>query len=173
MSLSGSSASRKSICAMTRLASSSSMKVGRKMIRSLSSREKMSNARSPRGVCSITIGTSAIVVSFFIPTSSLDLGVIDEEIERQALAQRTPERREIPAFLHHTTDGRRWSLTRAGDLFELRIHVRLRGRDRLLVADGLQQERAPDRALGARSQLGEQLLVVPLDAVGIHALAPE
>src|SRR5712691_12602331 len=30
------------------------------MIRSLRSREKMSNARSPRGVCSTTIGTKAI-----------------------------------------------------------------------------------------------------------------
>jgi hypothetical protein len=36
------------------------MNVGRKMIRSLNSREKMSNARSPRGVCSTTIGTNAI-----------------------------------------------------------------------------------------------------------------
>src|SRR6516164_3111753 len=60
MSLSGSSASRNSICAITRFARSSSMNVGRKMIRSLNSREKMSNARSPRGVCSTTIGTNAI-----------------------------------------------------------------------------------------------------------------
>src|SRR5262249_3660195 len=60
MSLSGSSASRNSICAITRFARSSSMNVGKKMIRSLNSREKMSNARSPRGVCSTTIGTNAI-----------------------------------------------------------------------------------------------------------------
>src|ERR1700730_2311325 len=60
MSLSGSSASRNSIWAMTRLAFSSSIWVGRKMIRSLRSREKMSNARSPRAVCSTTIGISAI-----------------------------------------------------------------------------------------------------------------
>src|SRR5437899_1756932 len=66
MSLSGSSASRKSICAMTRLASSSSMNVGRKMIRSLSRREKMSKARSPRGVCSITIGTRAITALLYL-----------------------------------------------------------------------------------------------------------
>src|SRR2546422_434416 len=43
MSLSGSSASRKSIWAMTRLASSSSMNVGKKMMRSLSRREKTPN----------------------------------------------------------------------------------------------------------------------------------
>src|SRR5207245_1248075 len=60
MSLSGSSASRNSICAITRFARSSSMNVGRKMIRSVHSREKMSNARSPRCVCSTTIGTNAI-----------------------------------------------------------------------------------------------------------------
>src|SRR5712664_803993 len=66
MSLSGSSASRKSIWAMTRLASSSSMNVGRKMIRSLSRREKMSKARSPRGVCSITIGTRAIIALLYL-----------------------------------------------------------------------------------------------------------
>src|SRR3989442_875699 len=58
MSLSGSSASRKSIWAMTRLAISSSMSVGRKMIRALRSLEKMSNARSPRGVCSTGRGAS-------------------------------------------------------------------------------------------------------------------
>src|SRR6266508_5410204 len=60
MSLSGSSASRYSIWATTRLASSSSIYVGRKMIRSLRSLEKISKARSPRGVCSTTIGTKAI-----------------------------------------------------------------------------------------------------------------
>src|ERR1700730_5919256 len=60
MSLSESSASRNSSWAMTRLAISSSIWVGRKMIRSLRSREKMSNARSPRAVCSTTIGISAI-----------------------------------------------------------------------------------------------------------------
>src|SRR5438034_7184544 len=70
MSLSGSSASRKSIWAITRFARSSSMKVGRKMIRSFNRREKMSNARSPRGVCSITIGTRAI--GFSLSQARLD-----------------------------------------------------------------------------------------------------
>src|SRR5215218_9053870 len=57
MSLSGSSLSRWSSWAMTRLAMVSSIGVPRKMIRSLSSREKMSNERSPRLVCSMTMGT--------------------------------------------------------------------------------------------------------------------
>jgi hypothetical protein len=42
------------------------MKVGRKMMRSFRRREKMSNARSPRGVCSTTIGTRAIGGLLFI-----------------------------------------------------------------------------------------------------------
>src|SRR5678815_6189644 len=103
MSLSGSSASRNSIWAMTRLASSSSMNVGRKMIRSLSSREKMSKARSPRGVCSITIGTRAIT------TISLraHARVLDEHVEGLALAQPVAQSVQVAALFHHTTDGRR------------------------------------------------------------------
>src|SRR5215218_4000789 len=57
MSLSGSSLSRCRSWAMTRLAMVSSIGVPRKMIRSLSNREKMSNERSPRLVCSMTMGT--------------------------------------------------------------------------------------------------------------------
>src|SRR6266508_2939687 len=57
MSLSGSSLSRCSNWAMTRLAMVSSIGVPRKMMRSLSSLEKMSKERSPRLVCSMTIGT--------------------------------------------------------------------------------------------------------------------
>src|SRR5215813_13719452 len=88
MSLSGSSASRNSICAITRFARSSSMNVGRKMIRSLNSREKMSNARSPRGVCSTTIGTIAIerplaIASTFRRYSS----ALDQESERTLLLE--------------------------------------------------------------------------------------
>src|SRR5207247_719762 len=91
MSLSGSSASRKSIWAITRFASSSSMKVGRKMIRSFNRREKMSNARSPRGVCSITIGTSAIGISFLrsdlrMPNEQL-AGLTVEPLRAHALAR--------------------------------------------------------------------------------------
>src|SRR5262249_14666688 len=115
MSLSGSSASRNSIWAMTRLASSSSMKVGRKMIRSLRRREKMSKARSPRGVCSTTMGTKAIGLllrSDDSPVSrgtglplSADGSVLDEEIEGHAFAQAVSQGVHVSALLHHTTNG--------------------------------------------------------------------
>src|SRR5215831_17872505 len=99
MSLSGSSASRNSIWAITRFASSSSMKVGRKMIRSLRRREKMSNARSPRGVCSMTIGTSATGP----PTLRLrvDLGVLDQQRQDLGFPQAQPEVVEVAAALEH------------------------------------------------------------------------
>src|ERR1700680_1334215 len=60
MSFSGSALSRCKSCATTRFATWSSIGVPRKMIRSLSSLEYMSNSRSPRAVCSITIGISGI-----------------------------------------------------------------------------------------------------------------
>src|SRR5881396_2086957 len=105
MSLSGSSASRNKSCAMTRLASSSSMNVGKKMIRSLSRREKMSNARSPRGVCSTTIGTKAIGLSFE-PLASLhmDVRVLDQEVERLLLAEPAAKVFQVSALLHHTAN---------------------------------------------------------------------
>src|SRR5919198_387193 len=57
MSLSGSSLSRWISCAMTRLALASSTWQARNTIRPASSREYRSNDRSPRLVCSTTIGT--------------------------------------------------------------------------------------------------------------------
>src|SRR3970282_1424114 len=131
MSLSGSSASRNSIWAMTRFASSSSMKVGRKMIRSLRRREKISNARSPRGVCSIPIGTRPIGNLLAVRRLRMDRGVLDEEVERLALAQPLPQRFEIATLLHHTPDRRHGPLARAGDLLDLRVHLRLAGLDAL------------------------------------------
>src|ERR1044072_8771974 len=62
MSLSGSSDSRCSSWATTRLAMSWLTWVPRKMIRSLSRREEMSKERSPREVCSTTIGTRGLMV---------------------------------------------------------------------------------------------------------------
>ncbi|MNL79313.1 hypothetical protein D3C87_2058870 [compost metagenome] len=60
MSLEGSSASRNRSCAIVRLATASSIGVFKKMMRSLSRREKMSKARSPRLVCSTTMGTKPL-----------------------------------------------------------------------------------------------------------------
>src|ERR1043165_1207691 len=52
----GFSASRNNSCAHTSAATPSSIGPLMKMMRSRSSREKMSNERSPRGDCSITMG---------------------------------------------------------------------------------------------------------------------
>src|SRR5262245_21970056 len=174
MSLSGSSASRNSIWAMTRFASSSSMNVGRKMIRSLSRREKMSNARSPRGVCSTTIGTRAIVRSFAVRDSLfMDVSVGDQEVQRHALAKAGPQGVQITALLHHTPDCRRGTPSGAGDPVHLALQIGLAGSDALPLGHGLQQQRPPDGALGGRAQLLEQLGVVPLDRVGVDVLAAQ
>src|SRR6185436_13515818 len=162
MSLSGSSASRNSIWAMTRLASSSSMNVGRKMIRSLSNREKMSNARSPRGVCSMTIGTRAMFNLSFVVLLT-DARVLDEQVERLALAQTVAQGLEVTALLHHTTDGRRGPLTGFGEPLDLGVDVRLAGGQRLLVGNGLQEQGPAYGLLGHRPQLADDLGVVPLD----------
>src|SRR5918996_961899 len=127
MSLSGSSASRNSIWAMTRLASSSSMNVGRKMIRSLRRREKMSNARSPRGVCSMTIGTRAMPLSF----------VWGDYVTRACSMSRS-------SVLRSRSPCRRASRSPPFSIIR--------------------------RPLGAWAQLAHDLAVVPLDAVGVHAL---
>src|ERR1700761_6232811 len=62
MSLSGSWDSRCSSCATTRLAIVSSIGLPMKMMRSLSSRLKMSNSRSPRAVLSMTMGTRGMAM---------------------------------------------------------------------------------------------------------------
>src|SRR5687767_10168902 len=154
MSLSGSSASRNSIWAMTRLASSSSMKVGRKMIRSFSRREKMSNARSPRGVCSMTMGTRAMNVSLLLGgirrtvalthgerrRSRMDRRVIDQELQGHALAETMAQTLEVPALLHHTPYGRHRPLRSLGDLVDLRLDIGLRRRQPFAIGDGLEQQ---------------------------------
>src|SRR2546430_6124198 len=162
MSLSGSSASRKSIWAITRFARSSSMKVGRKMVRFFKRREKMSNARSPRGVCSITIGTRAI--GFSLSQARLgrgalrlalirlrpDLGVADEQLEGQAVTQPTPQLLEVAALLHHTPDGRQRPLARLGDLLQLGVHVDIGGHAGLACRARLPPERTPRAPLRPR-----------------------
>src|SRR6266850_4039058 len=172
MSLSGSSASRKSIWAMTRLASSSSMNVGRKMIRSLRSREKMSNARSPRGVCSMTIGTRAMPLSF-VRMLGGDARMLDEQVESLAVTQPVPQGLEIAALLHHTPDGRNRPLAGEGEPLDLGVHLGVAGGERLLSGDGLQEQGPPHGLLGDRPQLSHDLGVVPLDALGVDALAAQ
>src|SRR2546426_11419230 len=120
------------------------MNVGRKMIRSLSSREKMSKARSPRGVCSITMGTRAMNLSFSLALRAIgpplgavgggrryglfmDFRIAVQELERHTLAQPMPQPLQVAALLHHTPDRRRWALAGAGDLFHLGVEVRARG----------------------------------------------
>src|SRR3989442_1489183 len=166
MSLSGSSASRKSIWAITRLARSSSMNVGRKMIRSLSSREKMSKARSPRGVCSITMGTRAMNRSFSLARRAIgpplgavgggrryglfmDFRIAVQELGRHTLAQPMPQPLQVAALLHHTPDRRRWALAGAGDLFHLGLEVRGGGGDALALGDGFHDQRGRSRDLVA------------------------
>src|SRR5438477_2522496 len=172
MPLSGPSASRNNICAMTRLASSSSMNVGRKMIRSLSRREKMSKARSPRGVCSMTIGTRAIL-RLLVTRLRADSCVFDQEVEGLALAEPQAKRLEVPALLHHTPHGGRRTLTRAGDLLHLALDFVVTGDDPFLVGDRLQQQRALHALLGARPQLAHELGDIPRHLVGIHTLTPQ
>src|SRR2546428_2195248 len=106
-----------------------------KMNRSFNRREKKSNARSPRGVCSITIGTRAIGFSLSqarlrrgalrlaLPRLRPDLSVADEQLEGQAVTQPTPQLLEIATLLHHTPDGRQRPLARLGDLLQLGVHV--------------------------------------------------
>src|SRR6266545_448470 len=172
MSLSGSSASRNNICAMTRLAISSSIYVGRKMIRSLRSREKMSNARSPRGVCSMTIGTRAMPLSF-VRMLGGDARMLDEQVESLAVPQPVPQGLEVAALLHHTPDGGHRPLAGAGEALDLGIHLGVAGDERLLVGDGLQEQGPPHGLFGGRPQLAHDLGVVPLDAVGVDTLAAQ
>src|SRR2546430_13505152 len=184
MSLSGSSASRKSIWAITRFARSSSMKVGRKMIRSFNRREKMSTARSPRGVCSITIGTRAIGFSLSqarlgrgarrlaLPRLRPDLSVTDEQLEGQAVTQPTPQLLEVAALLHHTPDGRQRPLARLGDLLQLGVHIDIGGRDGLPCRDRFPQERPPGAPLRPPPEGRDPLILIPHHPARVEAPPP-
>src|SRR6188474_1504486 len=190
MSLSGSSASRNNIWAMTRLAISSSIYVGRKMIRSLRSREKISNARSPRGVCSTTIGTKPIERLLRCArrgapppsiawsgcmgsqcTSGAYRGSFNKEVERALLPEREAEAIQVTVLLEQRAHGGRRSLARLRDALDLGIDVRVARRQPFLLGDGLDQERSLHGLLGARPHLPEHLLVVLRHPLRIHALA--
>src|SRR5438093_13104786 len=101
------------------------MKVGRKMMRSFRRREKMSNARSPRGVCSTTIGTRAI--KSLLVRLRFDIGVGDEQLEGHAITQPLAHPVEVAALLHHTPDGGRRPFPRLGDPPDPAVHVSLGG----------------------------------------------
>src|SRR2546427_710071 len=173
MSLSGSAAARKSLWAITRFARSPSMNGGRKMIRSFSSREKMSNARSPRGVCSTTIGTNPIErLLAMLSTLRRYSRVVDEEIKRPRLLEPMPQPLEIAALVHHATDRRRRPLALGRDRLDLALDVGLAGSEALRLRDRVEQQDPAHRLLRAGPQLGGELLIVPAHAIGVHTLAP-
>src|SRR5256712_4396769 len=155
-----------------------------KMNRSFNRREKKSNARSPRGVCSITIGTRA--TGFPLPQARLgrgalrlalprlrpDLSVTDEQLEGQAVTQPTPQLLEVAALLHHTPDGRQRPLARLGDLLQLGVHVDIGGRDGLACGDRFPPERTPDAPLRPRPEGGDQLILIPPHPVPVEPPLP-
>src|SRR5713226_9849455 len=96
------------------------------MIRSLRSLEKMSKARSPRGVCSTTIGTRAIGLLLIITSPARLLTnrrLTDQEVQGHPFTQTLPERFEIAAFLHHTPHSRRGPLHHLGEPPDLGLDV--------------------------------------------------
>ena len=99
------------------------------MIRSLSRREKMSNARSPRGVCSTTIGTRPIgrLLAMPLVTSGRDPGPLDQEVHHPALPQREPQAVQVAALLHHAPHRRRRPPAAPGEALDLRVHVGVGG----------------------------------------------
>src|SRR6266566_1958987 len=145
MSFSGSSDSRCSSWATIRLAIWSSTGVPRKMIRSFSRRLYMSNARSPREVCSTTMGMSGLIVLALV------------SLRRSDSSTRLAGRRAIgggpqPAGLRH---GRRLLLAQV---------LQAPGRAQLI-----EQPRGLDAlALGRGRDGDEQLLIGDRYALGGH-----
>src|SRR5207244_12661671 len=143
------------------------MKVGKKMMRSFKRREKMSNARSPRGVCSTTIGTRAIKNLLFVGSprtagpqpreiqrSALplcpivwlrfDIGVGDEQLEGHAITQPLAQPVEVAALLHHTPAGGRRPLAGPGEPLHLDGTVGLPTAGTLLRGDALSHHAVAD-----------------------------
>src|SRR5262245_13596612 len=123
------------------------------MIRSFSSREKISYARSPRGVCSTTIGISATAPptparpaagglsrisappvargSWLARGGRLDLRVLDEQRQGLRLAERQAKPVQLVPALQQAPDGLGGAPRVVGETRHLRIHVRLGGGDLL------------------------------------------
>src|SRR4051812_4091481 len=106
MSFSGSEDSRCSNWATTRFAIVSSIGLPRKMMRSLSSLEKMSNSRSPLAVRSMTMGTSGMARTLagadLVAQAPREVGddPVDAEVERglhpRARVDRVGEHLQVP-----------------------------------------------------------------------------
>src|SRR5215813_12777515 len=155
------------------------------MIRSFSSREKMSYARSPRGVCSTTIGTSptapptwpdlpsGMSIAWCDVVGRFDLRVLDEQRQDFRLAERQAEPVQLVAPLEQAPDGLGRPPRLLGQARHLGVHVRLAGGQLLARGNGLEEQRAAHGALRVGPQLAGELLVVPPDRVRVDALAPE
>src|SRR5206468_1156107 len=120
------------------------------MIRSLRSREKMSNARSPRGVCSTTIGTSATAPP---PPLGCRLGVapagrllglngrmLDQKLQHFRLPEACPQRREVPAALEQGADRLRGPPGVPSQPLDLGVELAITDRDLLPLGDRLQEQ---------------------------------
>src|SRR5580765_2558058 len=110
-SLSGSSDSRNSSCAMTTLASARSISAPRNTMRSLSRRENTSQPRSPRCVCSTTVGTSDAWIFFeYLMAAPSPPGVRRRQPGDQRRAREPPRgaqlaRRQLARLGHLDHDG--------------------------------------------------------------------
>ena len=145
----------------------------------------MSYARSPRGVCSTTMGMSATapptlaraVIGRFIPWrpwpwrrgGSIRRPARSARARRGAqglgLAERQPQPVQLVAPLEHGSGspGARGPESRASRAISASTSASPTVSSSR-VGDGLEEERPAHRALGVRPQLGRELLVVPADA---------
>src|SRR5439155_1852907 len=103
----------------------------------------MSNARSPRGVCSTTIGTRAIGDLLTIaprPRSLTDRGVLGQEVDGHALAQSLAQGLEVSALLHHPAHRGRRSLGGLREPLQFRVDVGFARGEPFALRDRLEQE---------------------------------
>src|SRR5687767_10072722 len=148
MSLSGSSLSRNSSWAMTMFAISSFTAVPRNTIRSLSRREKMSQPRSPRWVCSMTVGMMKLLIGGSVGGISLlrfgDRSPGNDQIKRLLLAHTPTERRQSAFFVELGLEFLGGLVLGGRQLGDPLVHVAVSDLDRFLVGDGLEDELAAD-----------------------------
>src|SRR5262245_20879039 len=140
MSLSGSSDSRNNSCAMMMLATSSFTGVPRNTMRSLSSREKMSQPRSPRWVCSMTVGMMKLLIGGrlggLVGISVLrfrDRSLRNHQIKRLLLAHAPAEPGQRPLLVHLGLELVGGLVLRGRELCHPLFHVGVGHVQRLLV----------------------------------------